>query len=191
MKYLPLFFILIIAFVFSFGCTKKEKDTSAQVTGSSSSQNVSEISNVQARDGMAPNFSFTDANGTSTTFDSFKGKVTFVNFWATWCGPCKIELPDLIALSKEYNGKDVKFIGISTDRGGDVVGDVRSFIQKAGIPYQVVISNDDIESAFGNIHAIPTTFIIDANGKVVQSFVGVRSKEVFSEAINKALGVTS
>ncbi len=191
MKYLPILSIVVFAFVLSFGCAKKDKETSVQVTGSSTPQNVSEISNVQVRDGIVPNFAFTDLNGKATTFDAFKGQITFVNFWATWCGPCKIELPDLITLSKEYEAKNVKFIGISTDRGGDVIADVRSFIQKAGIPYQIVISNEDIEEAFGNIHSIPTSFIIDANGKILKSIIGVRSKQVLGEEIEKALSVVS
>ena len=190
MKYLQYIIIVCFVLLFGAGCTKKQSESNQQ-TAPASSQNVSEISNVQTRDGMVPDFSFTDANGQTKTFDAFKGRVTFVNFWATWCGPCKMELPDLIALSKEYSDKNVRFIGISTDRGGEVVEDVRTFVQKAGIPYQIVISNEDIEAAYGNIHAIPTSFIIDANGKIVQSFVGVHSKEIFGEAINKALGITS
>ncbi|MBI5217053.1 MAG: TlpA family protein disulfide reductase [Ignavibacteriae bacterium] len=192
MKYISIF-ILVFLFLVVTGCSKKEKEqaNTQQSNSTSVSQNVSEIENVQLREGMVPNFSFTDANGQATNFDSFKGKVTLVNFWATWCGPCKMELPDLIALSKEYGDRNVRFIGISTDRGSDVLEDVRTFVQKAGISYQIVIANDDIESAYGNINAIPTTFIVDENGKIVQSFVGVRSKEFFADALNKALGISS
>jgi thiol-disulfide isomerase/thioredoxin len=186
-------FILVLSFVLIPGCAKKEKESqnSEELNSVASAQNVSEINNVQLRDGIVPNFSFTDANGQTTNFDSFKGKVTLVNFWATWCGPCKMELPDLIALSKEYADQNVRFIGISTDRGSDVLEDVRTFVQKSGISYQIVIANDDIESAYGNINAIPTTFIVDENGKVVESFVGVRSKAFFTDALNKALGISS
>ncbi len=194
MKSLSLFFygLLTLSLLFSVGCKKKESGSGGdQQSTTVSARNVSDISNVQTRDGLVPNFSFKDANGQERTFDTFKGKVTFVNFWATWCGPCKMELPDIIALSKEYSDKEVSFIGISTDRGGNVVDDVRSFVQKSGIPYQIVISNDEVEEAYGNIHAIPTTFIIDANGKILQTFVGVRSKDVFAKAIDEALNVTS
>ncbi|MBI3189381.1 MAG: TlpA family protein disulfide reductase [Ignavibacteriales bacterium] len=193
MKYISIIFVLVLSVLLGVGCSKKEKvkENAEEANSVASTQNVSEIDNVQLREGIVPNFSFTDANGQTTNFDSFKGKVTLVNFWATWCGPCKVELPDLIALSKEYSDRNVRFIGISTDRGSDVVEDVRTFVQKSGITYQIVISNDDIESAYGNIHAIPTTFIVDENGKIVESFVGVRSKEYFAQALNKALGISS
>lgn len=191
MIYKRLFLLLSIFLFIASGCSKKEKTRTEVNDTGAAAKNVSEISEVQVREGNVPNFSFTDASGQSTTFDSFKGKVTVINFWATWCGPCKVELPDLIELSKEYESRNVKFIGISTDRGGDVVEDVRAFIEKAGIPYQIVISNDEIESAYGNIHAIPTTFILDENGNIVESFVGVRSKQIFADAINKALGTAS
>ncbi len=193
MKYISIITVFVLSIILNTGCSKKEKaeQNEGQSASVSSTQNVSEISNVQLRDGVVPNFSFTDANGQTTNFDSFKGKVTLVNFWATWCGPCKVELPDLIELSKEYADRNVRFIGISTDRGSDVVEDVRSFVQKSGITYQIVIANDDIETAYGNIHAIPTTFIVDENGKIVESFVGVRSKSYFADALNKALGISS
>ncbi|MBI3194365.1 MAG: TlpA family protein disulfide reductase [Ignavibacteriae bacterium] len=192
MNYISIF-VLIVLLLFATGCSKKEKEIeqTEQSGSTASAHNVSEIDNVQLREGIVPNFSFTDANGQTTNFDSFKGKVTLVNFWATWCGPCKMELPDLIALSKEYADRNVRFIGISTDRGSDVVEDVRTFVQKSGITYQIVIANDEIESAYGNVNAIPTTFIVDENGKIVDSFIAVRSKTFFAEALNKALRISS
>jgi len=134
-----------------------------------------------------PEFSWKDASGNVVTFASARKKVTLVNFWATWCGPCKAELPDLIDLSKQYANKDVEFIGIATDRGDNVISDVRAFVKDKGIPYQIVMSNEDLEEAFGTIRAIPMTFIVDKDGKILTSFLGARSKDFFVQTLDKYL----
>lgn len=148
---------------------------------------VPEISAVQKRDNKAPNFSWIDSTGKSVSFDGVKAKVNFINFWATWCGPCKAELPDLVALSKEYEGKNVKFFGLSVDRGGDVGTDVKNFVVEHGIPYTVLVANDDVQEAFGNITGIPTSFIVDGDGNIKQSYVGLRNKDFLKQALDKEL----
>lgn len=181
--------ILILTFIFTiwYGCSKKEQSESIENNTVPKASNVSEILNVAKRSDLAPNFSWRDKDGKTIDFDKFRGKVTLVNFWATWCGPCKRELPDLIALSKEMADKNVKILGVSTDRGSNVIEDVRAFVAEKGIPYQNLIANEYLEEAFGNVRVIPTSFIIDAEGKIVQTIVGMRSKEQFAEAINALL----
>lgn len=169
------------------GCSNKKEADIKNYPISGKGSNVSEITNVSKRIDLAPNFSWKDQSGKTIDFDSFRGKVTLINFWATWCGPCKRELPDLIALSKDLADKNVKVLGISTDRGSNVIEEVRSFVAEKGITYQIVISNEDIEEAYGNVRVIPTTFLIDANGKIVQTIVGARSKQQFAELINGLL----
>jgi len=182
-----IFYALIIASILLAGCSKKQDAGIRTGTSSSQSSNVSEITNVSKRPDMAPNFSWKDVSGKTIDFDSFKGKVTLINFWATWCGPCKRELPDLVALSKEMANKNVKVLGISTDRGSNVIDDVKAFVSENGISYQILISNEEIEEAFGNIRVVPTSFLIGADGKIAQTIVGMRSKEQFAEAINALL----
>jgi thiol-disulfide isomerase/thioredoxin len=148
---------------------------------------VADLVSVEKRSDKAPNFSWKDSTGKLTDFEAFHGKVTFINFWATWCGPCKKELPDLVTLSREMADRNVRFIGISTDRGANIIEDVRSFVREQGIPYQIVISNDDLEDAFGNPRAIPTSFLVDADGKIVRTIVGMQSKQALSEAITAVL----
>ncbi len=175
--------ISLLAFLLVTGCSKKEEDNPNPIKVS----NVSEIITVSKRVDLVPNFSWRDESGKTIDFDSFRGKVTLINFWATWCGPCKRELPDLIALSKEMADKNVKVLGISTDRGSNVIEEVRSFVAEYGISFQIVISNEDIEEAYGNVRVIPTTFLIDADGKIAQTMVGIRSKQQLIEAINTLL----
>lgn len=187
MKSKYLFLSLFFALILVTGCAKKKEQSGETESVGSKPTNVSEISNFEKRSDLTPNFSWKDKDGKTVSFDTFRGKVTLVNFWATWCGPCKRELPDLIALSKEMESKGVKVIGISTDRGSNVIDDVKSFVAQAGITYQIVISNEDLEEAYGNIRVIPTTFLIDADGKIAETIIGGRTKEQFAEAINALL----
>lgn len=169
------------------GCSQPQhQETSAQADQKNSSI-VFAVNSVNTRPDLVPNFSWKDSSGKIVDFDSYRGSVTLINFWATWCGPCKNELPDLVQISKDFSGKNVKLLGISTDRGSDAATEVASFVQQHGIPYQNLISNEQLEEAFGNISAMPTSFLIDSHGKIVQTFVGGRSKEFFSQAITALL----
>ena len=180
-------FVAAVSFVIVLaGCTKTTTQQGSSTTGSRH-DNVAEIVNVTTRPEKAPNFTWKDSTGAQVAFDNYHGKLTLVNFWATWCGPCKKELPDLVELSSELSSKGVRIIGISTDRGSNVIEDVRSFVHEHGIPYQVLISNEELEEAFGNINGLPTTFIVDANGKILQSFLGMRTKEAFLQALHPYL----
>jgi thiol-disulfide isomerase/thioredoxin len=176
-----LFLLLILAVS---GCTKKEKPQAEESITQSGKTYIPEVINVATRTGMVPSFSWKDGSGTQVNFDSIRGKVTLINFWATWCGPCKKELPDLIALSKELADRHVVILGISTDR---VTSDVGPFVTEHKIPYTVILSNEDLETAFGNIRVVPTSFLINSEGKIVTIIVGTRTKEQFREAILAAL----
>ncbi len=188
--------LFIVAFMFVSGCSKNpEKQTSAQSpaterssTTGISAANVSKVISVEKNEGSkAADFSWSDENGNKVTFAEFsKGNVVLVNFWATWCGPCKRELPDLIALHNEYKGKNVKIIGISVDRDADVLGLVRNFAAEANLTYPIVIDNGDLEKAFGGIRGIPTSFFVNKNGEIVKKMIGLQSKETFQAALMAA-----
>ena len=179
--------ILLCATLLGVVSCGKQQQSEERAAGSPSSSNIAQVTNVTLRGGLAPNFTWKDAAGKQIDFDSFRGKVTLINFWATWCGPCKRELPDLVALSKELSEKNVKIIGVSVDRGVDVANDVKNFVEQHGIPYQVVIASDELVEAFGNISAIPTSFIVDQQGKITQTLIGMRSKEAFAQALTPFL----
>lgn len=177
-------FILISSLV--AGCGKKNsRSGEAQPTGAG--RTVADVINVVRRPDKAPNFSWKESTGKIVDLETYGGKVTFINFWATWCGPCKKELPDLADLSRELADRNVKFIGVATDRGPNIIEDVRTFVSEHAIPYPVVISTDDLEDAFGNPRLIPTSYLVDANGKIAQTFVGMQSKGVLTRAISSLL----
>lgn len=171
------------------GCSKNaqqkqtDQTTTATASASVSGGMVAELISVTPRAPKAANFSWKDSTGATVSFDQFKGKVTLINFWATWCGPCKKELPDLISLSNELAPQGVKFIGVSVDRAPNVVDLVRTFCSEHGVTYQVLLSNDDMEAAFGNPRAIPTTVLVDADGNIAQTIVGLRTKDFYAQAI--------
>lgn len=187
-KFLRVFIPILSLIILVGGCSKK-KTTEEQLseTPSSSKTAVPQVISVQKRDGIVPNFTWKDSSGKTLDFDSYRGKVTLVNFWATWCGPCIRETPDLVELSKELADKNVKFIGISVDRGPNIDKDVKKFIDEHKIPYQIVLANEDLEQAFGNVRALPTTFLVDEEGKIRETLVGMRTKAAFNQFITSLL----
>lgn len=137
---------------------------------------------------MPPNYNQTDAN--LLKLSDFKGKVVLVDFWATWCAPCREGIPDLIALKNEYKGKDFEIIGVSVDaltRNGETAADVIPFMQSYKINYPIVRADESVIYSFGGIKSIPTTFLIDKKGKVVAKFETLISKATYIENINKIL----
>lgn len=178
--------LLILSTLLAAGCSKKAGQGGSSARSAAIADNVAEIASVRARAGSLPEFTWKDASGKSVSIDAFKGQVLLVNFWATWCVPCKKEIPDLIAISNEMAAKNVKIIGISTDRGLSVAEDVSAFVQEKGIPYQILISNDDVESAFGNVRMMPTTYIVNASGAIVKELVGIQTKASLVDAITAA-----
>lgn len=113
----------------------------------------------------------------------FKGKVVVLDFWATWCPPCRKGIPDLVDIQKSI--KDVQVIGISVDENPQKV--IPVFVKEFKINYQIVIGNDEVYEKYGGIEAIPTTFIIDREGKIRNKHVGLVTKEVLIAEIQKAL----
>jgi thiol-disulfide isomerase/thioredoxin len=118
----------------------------------------------------APAFTATDLDGRPISMASLRGKVVIVNFWATWCGPCRAEVPDLVALQEKYKDS-LQVIGISEDEAGVEV--VKRFAAEHRINYPVVMMTPELEKLFPGIGALPTSFILDRESRVVQKHVGM------------------
>jgi thiol-disulfide isomerase/thioredoxin len=101
---------------------------------------------------------------------NWRGKVTIVNFWATWCGPCRAEIPDLVALQKKY-GQYLQVVGISQDEAPPDV--VQRFAAEQQVNYPIVMSTPELERAFPGIYALPTSYLLDRDGRIVQKHVGM------------------
>ena len=132
----------------------------------------------------AAGFSLKNTDGKSVKLSDFKGKIVILDFWATWCPPCRKGIPDLISLQKEYNGK-VQVVGISVDT--ETKADVPGFIKSYGINYPILYFTDEVVKAYGGIEGIPTAFIINRNGEIVDKHVGLVRKSVYTELIDKLL----
>lgn len=119
-----------------------------------------------------------------------KGKVVFLNFWATWCGPCKKEIPDIIQIANDLKDKNFIVIGIAVDQGENheaVAEKIKKFGETNKMNYINFIPKQDIVTAYGKIPGIPTTFIIDTDGNIAEKIVGAQSKDEFMKAINRVL----
>ena len=132
---------------------------------------------------IAPDFSLTSTDGKMIRLSDYRGKVVVVDFWATWCPPCKAEIPDFIKLYSQYKDAGFQMIGISLDEGG--MKDVKPFMKEYGINYPIVMGTEEVVSAYGGIRGIPTTFVIDKAGHVRDAFEGYRSASVFEKLIQQ------
>jgi len=136
---------------------------------------------------VAPAWKLQDVNGKVVSSDQFKGKVVVVDFWATWCPPCRAEIPGYIALQKKYAGEGLVIVGISVDSDANAPQTVKAFMAKLGVNYPVVLADDEVQAAFGGMEYIPTTFIIDREGRIRDKKVGVEAVEAYEAKLLKYL----
>jgi peroxiredoxin len=135
--------------------------------------------------GDAPDFNIKDLNGDNLRLSDLKGKVIILDFWATWCPPCRAEIPAFNELYSEYKDQGLEIIGLSLDRDGPPV--VKKFAKEYNIKYILAMGNDKIVNSYRGIVGIPTTFIIDRDGNIRGQHVGFAPKEVFEEEIKNLL----
>lgn len=131
----------------------------------------------------APAFSIKALNGKTITLDSLKGKVAVLNFWATWCPPCRAEIPDFVAFYNANSSKGLEILGISVDTA--TASQVPGFVRNNKIPYPVAMFTEKIVRDYGPIDSIPTTFIVDKNGRVRHAEVGIVDKETLAAWFTK------
>jgi thiol-disulfide isomerase/thioredoxin len=139
---------------------------------------------VSTRKVAAP-FTLKDADGKPLNLADFKGKVVLLNFWATWCGPCKIEIPWFIEFEKTYRDKGFAVIGVSMDDDGWAA--VKPHMAKTGINYRMTIGDEQTAVKYGGVDSLPTTFLIDREGRVAAVHVGLVSKGDYVKDIEQLL----
>jgi len=131
--------------------------------------------------GSLPDLELAALDGSTIRLVDGSGRVKLVNFWATWCAPCREEIPDFNALYAEYRDKGLDIVAVSMDEEGAEV--VRPFVADNGMTYPVALGSDEVAEAFGGVVGFPTTFLVDREGKVVDSWVGVIPRRVLEDKV--------
>ncbi|MDP8988641.1 MAG: TlpA family protein disulfide reductase [Acidobacteriota bacterium] len=135
---------------------------------------------------VAANFTLADARGAKVALADYKGKVVLLNFWATWCGPCKVEIPWFIEFNKTYKDRGLAVVGVSLDDDG--WKSVKPYLAEKKIDYTVVVGNDSVSKSYGDVDSLPTTFIIDQDGRIAFTHTGLVSKDTYEKEILSLLG---
>jgi cytochrome c biogenesis protein CcmG/thiol:disulfide interchange protein DsbE len=189
--------IVLTGIVIGIASTRSHRvvSASASLPGKSAVSAGAEKSDKAAQDRVvlfasnpipAPPFLVADIDGAPISTADWHGKVVLLNFWATWCPPCREEIPEMIALANRYKDR-LQIIGISMDDGPPE--EVRAFAKQIGINYPVVMWSREIIREYGGVPALPTSFIINPEGRVVQKHVGLYSEDVYEIEVRALLGL--
>jgi peroxiredoxin len=192
MKLRKLFCLILVLMFIAAGCKKKEPEPAQQTTQDrvevkaveEPTKSTVEKAPPETAGNAAPSFTLQDLSGNKVSLSDFKGKVVILDFWATWCPPCVMEIPHFVELYDQYKAQGFTMVGISLDRGG--IGAVEAFVRKYKVNYPILMTDGRVDRVYGGIKYIPTTFVIDAAGNIRQKYVGYKDKAVF-EADIKAL----
>lgn len=181
MKMIKHIFVLFVILSFNaFGCSNERSEENTpenNLDEQNSSVNKNEI--------KAPGFTLVSTKGEKISLSDYVGKVVILDFWATWCGPCRMGVPDLVSIQKEYKD-EVVIIGISLD-SQPTIENVIPFMEQYSVNYPVVYGTNQVVIDYGYIQAIPTTFIIDEEGNVVDKFVGLIPKATLVNKIKSLI----
>lgn len=151
------------------------------------SRQASESAKVKPTDQrkLAPDFTLRDENGATLRLSDYHGKVVLLNFWATWCGPCQIEIPWFMSFENQYKNRDFAVLGISMDDDG--WKSVKPYLEKKKLNYRVAIGTEEISTLYGGLDSLPTTFVLDRQGRIAATHVGLVSKSEYQNDILKLL----
>ena len=198
MKNVPYLLALIVLVVgLSSSCNSNSPSaiTSSPALGSNSgtapnttsdkASDDSSKADPQASRPLAPDFELTDLKNKRVKLSQYRGKVVVLNFWATWCPPCRKEIPDFIETYSNYREKGVEFLGIALDDEGKEV--VAPFVSAKNINYPILIGEPKVVSSYGGIEAVPTTFLIDREGRVQFHGEGAISRATLEKVLDKML----
>jgi cytochrome c biogenesis protein CcmG/thiol:disulfide interchange protein DsbE len=168
-------------------CTAGQPDTSSQAATSEEHATTEKVALRFYKDPKpVADFTVQTLDGQTISSSAWRGKVTLINFWATWCPPCEAEIPDLIALQNKYRDQ-LQIIGISEDATPDVV---KRFVAEHNINYPIVMATPDVERAFPGVSGLPTTFMLDRDGRIVSRHVGLLNAHVTEQETRALAGLT-
>jgi peroxiredoxin len=130
-------------------------------------------------------FALKDLDGNTVRLSDYSGKAVLINFWATWCPPCRAELPDLIAAHNELAGESFVILGISLDQTGPAA--VQKYVQKSGINFPILMGNQDVVTQYGNFRGIPTSFLLNSRHEQVKRYTGIVTRAQLTRDVQETL----
>jgi len=133
----------------------------------------------------APDFALKDIDGRTVHLSDYKGKVVLLDFWATWCGPCRMEIPWFIELQREDKDRGLEVLGVSMDDNG--WADVKPFLAEMKVNYRVVIGDDKTAEIYGGVDSLPTTFLIDRDGRIAVVHIGLANRKDIEDGVEQLL----
>jgi thiol-disulfide isomerase/thioredoxin len=142
-----------------------------------------------AKSTVAPDFSLESIDGKSMKLSDLRGKAVLLNFWATWCSPCKIEMPWFVELQNQYGADGLQIVGVAMDDASKE--DIAKFAKDMGVNYPILIGKEAVGDAYGGVPALPESFFIGRDGKVVDKIIGLKGKSEIEDSIKKALSTQS
>jgi cytochrome c biogenesis protein CcmG/thiol:disulfide interchange protein DsbE len=134
---------------------------------------------------IAPDFPLRSLDGRSVKLSDFRGKIVVLNFWATWCAPCRVEMPSLIDLYDKYRARGVEIIGVSMDDGAQER--VSSFVAEMKVNYQILLGNQFVADLYGGLRLLPQTVFIKRDGTIKETMIGMREEKDFEAALDDLL----
>ena len=146
--------------------------------------NSEPISSAEAKGKQAPDFALQDLQGKQVKLSDFRGKAVLLNFWATFCGPCKVEMPWLVELQKQYGPQGLEIVGVALDDSGKDT--IAKFAKEMGVNYTILQGQDAVGDAYGAV-GLPATYYIDRKGKIIDSALGLVSRSEIEDNIKKSL----
>lgn len=138
---------------------------------------------------QAPDFELTSLDGRKVKLSDFRGKAVVLNFWATWCAPCKIEMPWFVELQREYGAQGFQIVGVAMDDSSKE--DIAKFAQDMGVNYPVLLGKEAVGEEYGGVPALPESFFIGRDGKIVDKIIGLRGRAEIEDAIKRTLETPS
>jgi peroxiredoxin len=164
--------VVALMLVFGFKIARRSKPGAASGTAQTNA--------------AAPDFTLQSLDGKTVRLSDFRGKAVVLNFWATWCGPCKIEMPWFVDLQKQYGPAGVQFLGVAMDDAS--TKDIAEFAQSMNVNYPILIGKESVGEAYGGVQFLPETFYLDRNGKIVDKAFGLKGRGEIEDDIKKIVG---
>jgi thiol-disulfide isomerase/thioredoxin len=168
--------------------TPKEQQETPQETQESPKEKQRSSPVAPANGAAAPDFTLKliGGNGKPVRLSSLKGKAVLLNFWATWCEPCKIEMPWLVELQKKYGPQGLLVVGVAMDDVGEKA--ITAYTHKMRVNYLILQGTEAVADLYGGVDGLPTTFFLDRSGTVVDQVMGLESESLIEDSIKKSLG---